>query len=1078
MISAVGAGTPPHNDVRRFRRAWALSCALLGASFCLFSVGCSGRPEPTLVKKDGGDDEEEAPARNVRANREGRGVNREARAAKPGNREAPPEADAKPVAATPGRAPFDTSLLPSDSEVIIHIDVGEVLRSSLVQNYTGGRFHSLGGLVSGFGVNLATLESVTIGIRNLDDVPLPSPRLLVGGLESLALMDLAAHPDVKSTIVVRSADRIEESALATSGESVPYQTERYYRVDSTQFVSPCAFLAGRRTVVVSDEQTIQSLIVAGRDAPKPTADLSFVRKADFVVAMVPKNRASLHRWLPAAPQTEDEAPATSAEVSSGKAKDGIPDVSTDPGDDSPEAASATVVSALKPVNGAVPSDTSASAPDVADGEQELESPDLLTVLRLHAEGIGIQLNLQDGVAMSLSARCDTPESAESLRAAAQTSVSELRTAYEERRGKLPPGFGGLVEGLRVNAQKGLAFATTAVPKEQQGDVLQLPGFLLGLASGGDPELMAEAAGPASSLSEPPRQLAEQTLVEGIPPVASPDLPEGLEVRALARWKPSQVQGSRSRELQLAVVAFGGPALNAAAVGQLQLVTAEVNRVAPLKWVGTSHLDDSYGLDPLHGFVPVDRDNPTSVHPVNGVIAVFDVVPPTEASSRLRRFAGQFTLRHFNVAEEIVIPNVRQLLADGWEDAALKQAGVEVSFGHEEGRDVVEVFYDESAGIGRVELIHADGSQVSESTSTKTVSRSKTLRTLSVEESTIPADVGLRIVLKSELQHLAVPFEFAGLPIPDVRQLSDFEQSLLVWTPSESPLSLPSEVLIEAQARWDNPAVDSLAPATARSRRTRYDDDDDGPSVRRRPLGSTAGVARRSGRLSQRPLRVVVDLTGPLVETADAVGFVELTSIATDFGRELALEGAYFRQTDASGDYISRAHNIGTANDGPPGGIRVAFHLTPPLEPINALARLNGSLKLRTSRNRTETVINNLMERLDTEIVNRDLTRRGVALAAAVEGDAVFVRVVRGNDDQISAIIPVDVYGDPIPGVTTTREEGKERAEGHLIHRISFSNGVPSGVGLRVFVNSSVNEISVPFRFVNVPVPPMPALAGR
>ena len=1027
--------------------------------------------------------------------REPGGVNRERRPeANPVGAPGPGANPAVPVVAS-GRGPFDTSMLPTDSEVVVHIEVDEILRSSLVQNYTGGRFSSLSGLVSNFGVNLATLDSISIGIRNLDDVPIPSPQLLVGGLEGLKLIDLATHPDVLSTIVIRSEDRVDDSTLATAGERVSYQTEQYFRLNSSQFIAPCAFISGRRTLVVSDEQTIQSLIIAGRDAPKPMADLSFVRKADFVVALVPKNPESLHRWLPSPPAAQDDGPGTSSDQLPRARTDGdteapgqphrettLSEASTAPLDGGGQTPSVTVVSAQKPIidpariGTGLSANQAVSASEPGDLGEESKPADLISSLRDHAKGIAYQLNLQDGVAMSLSAQCDDPESAEQLRAAAEHSIAELQASYEERRSKLPRGFGELVEGLRVNAQQTLAFATTAVPEVQQGDVLRLPGFLLGWATAGEPALMADAAGPSSLQSEPPGELAERTLVEGIPPTDGLDHPEGMEVRALARWKPSRFGESRSRELQLAVVAFGGPALNAAAVGHLQLETAEVNRVTPLKWLGVSHLDDSYGLDPLHGFAPVDRDSPLSVHPRNGVIAVFDVVPPKAPAGRLRQFAGQFTLRHFNVAEEIIIPNVRQKLINGLNDASLQQAGVEVSLGRGDGRDVIEVYYDETAGIGQVELVLPDGSRVPESNSTKTVSRTKTLRSLSVDESSIPAEVGLRIALKSEMQHLTVPFEFQGLPIPDVGQLSDSERALLVWTPAENPPSLPQDVLIEAQARWDNPAAGSMAQLTAGLRRSRDDDDDDdGPSLRRRPVGSVVGVARRPGRQSQRPLRVLVDLTGPLVEAADAVGFVELTSIATEFGTELGFEGTYFRQTDASGSFISRAHNIGTNTDGPPGGIRVAFHFTPPVEPIHELARLNGSLKLRTSRNRTDTVIKNLHQRLETEIVNRELSQRGVALAAAVEGDELLVRLIKGKDEQISAIIPVDVYGDPIPGVTSTREPGKERAGGRLIHRLSFTNGVPSGVGLRIFVNSAVSELTVPFRFLNVPVPSMPGL---
>jgi hypothetical protein len=316
-----------------------------------------------------------------------------------------------------------------------------------------------------------------------------------------------------------------------------------------------------------------------------------------------------------------------------------------------------------------------------------------------------------------------------------------------------------------------------------------------------------------------------------------------------------------------------------------------------------------------------------------------------------------------------------------------------------------------------------------------------------------------------------------LPLPDTGNLTDRQRALLVWTEAAPDPSRPRDVLVEAQARWDNPdAAPTLlasAPPPQVTKKPIFrpsDDDEDDDDAKRRRQG-------RPGIPSERPLRVLVDLTGPLVESSDAVGDAKITSIETDFGSALNFEGAYFHHVDVTGGAIPAGRASRLASQGPPGGMRITFHFTPPMESMHQLTRLNGSLKLRISQNRTQTLIRNLPSRTGRKITTRELTKLDVALAAQVEEDEILLRLVEGDDSQISEVVAVDTYGDPVTGVTVTQEEGSGQAEGRMVHRLTFANGIPNEVGLAIVANSSVREVDVPFRFTDLPVPSAPGIPG-
>ena len=765
------------------------------------SVGCSNRPAPTFVKKDKSNKEDnDYPVFDLKTGR----PPADAAGAKPMQNavDATPVVQADPTGVVPesaaapskpGQAPFDTKFLPADSELIVSIEAAELARSPLIHTLTGGNVAQLTSLIGGLGVNIGEVEWIRIGIRNLEEVPLPSPQLFKGNLQGGSLLALAAHPNMDSTIVLKSTDRIDVGMLRANGDEAQHNNKTYYRLRTNQFDTPCAYVTQRRILIVAGEATIQSIISSTRP-PQPIADLSFARNADLVVALTPKDPEVLSRWFTVLPligqldsTTAVDAVMAQEDIASTDAVTGVP---ADGDAVKPEVAAAD--------------ETQGTERDEASSE----SAGLLALLHKQGKAMAFHMNASDGVGFNLSVRCDSPEAASQLNDAAKTTIAQLHSWVEKQTG-IPQGLVDLAKTMRPNALQSVAVITASVPAAHQADVAQLPGLVMGMTATDSSSAPQEMSSTPKRMVSGEVQVMEPVLIEAEP---GPEIPEGLSIEAHARW-----------------------------------------------------------------------DDP-------------DTKKTTIGSS-------------------------------------------------------------------------------------------------------------------------------------------------------------------------------ALAQPVMRKRVTGEDKDDDSPRASRPGL-PRIGVRPRQ---SENPMRILVDLTGKAAEETDAIGKVALTSIETDMGSELIFEGAFFRNQsfwlDDGVEFLPVPLHSKSAVSESLGGLRLSFHFTPPLQPVNQILRFNGTATLRISRDRRETVITKVHDRTGRRITDRELSQLGIVLMAGIKDSQILVRLLEGNDEQISQITPVDAYGDPISGVTKTSEQGSGNARGRLVHTLTFANGVPAGVGLRVFANSGVSEVNVPFRFSNIPVPP-------
>src|SRR5690606_14009427 len=124
--------------------------------------------------------------------------------------------------------------------------------------------------------------------------------------------------------------------------------------------------------------------------------------------------------------------------------------------------------------------------------------------------------------------------------------------------------------------------------------------------------------------------------------------------------------------------------------------------------------------------------------------------------------GQFLLQVPGGTEEVLI---RDLRGGGIQHQTLVDAGFRVVL----NQGQLEVSYDESPLIGSVEPVAADGQIISTVGTTSSNFDGRTSLGF-VFAGPPPADMALRITTYSDLQEVAVPFRFEGLPLPEPQEL--------------------------------------------------------------------------------------------------------------------------------------------------------------------------------------------------------------------------------------------------------------------------------------------------------------------
>ncbi len=1061
---------------------------------------------------------------------------------------ATPQPQTTPAIAPAGESPFEMSYLDPATELFVFARPAAITSSPIVQALTGGKFGPLDDLREQFGLGIDQIESVTIGVSQLQQMNEQNAEGMAAMPGASAASGMPTNPMVPpmmsapsgmaehTIIVVRTAAplSLEEINLPQGdGLTKTHESKTYHQLAVAGENAPHLYAADETTFIVATEAAVQAIIDQGDSPSQATADLSFVPTASHViVAVVPQDREAFFKGMPAMPVVQvpepvSELPATPV-TKPGYAVGGIPD--EDDEDDRGKGKKRRK------------KDDDDDTPQVKEPEVEtlepVEESEWQKLVKTHVTGIALQIDLNADLQINISANCDIPASALRIQKELDTAVAEGKQMFEVLRSTLPGLVQeiaqSMIDSLAVSADGTTVSVSTTLPESQQANLTMLPTVAMGM-------MMMSQAGNVEVMQQMVdwQERAQDVLDEGQLSVLSEGVPEGLEVHGLARWSlPLPGREFSPPLLELAIVCTGGPAAHVKSFGRLKVTEANIADEMPIKWLGVSR--NGRTDDPLHELIAVDQGDGFTPHPPKGVATGFLFHPPGEEVPSLEVVAGVIVLEVPTSLREITLSNVSGS-AVSIDDPTLQSANFVVTTETVDAQAVVQCTYDKQAPFGQFTVLDASGNSVEASSTSQVLAGDQIHRKWQLPQGT-KQPLGLVVAVREDVQEVSVPFRFENLPMPE--PASDFSGQLPLrsWTAANTTSEFPEGLTLQAQARWNvsqSPQMASLGLAEQRKqgrppatsppppltgsgggpgfglsrkeekedrRRSAAAEDDPGTGSgtglsrseekeqRKKRTGNGGEVTERrsgiriadddgeeetvrtpearaaqlAGSLDGR-LQFVVDLIGPTIDSTVVIGEMQVDKAIAEGGLELEYEGGQFGQLDVTDDLADVEWDQLPKTDQPPNGLRVIYKFTRPESPIETITEFQGTLQIRTVRERIEAVVPNLNDRTDKRLKDRILSKYGIEIAVAINDDELKYRTLKGDEERLDKLFPVDDEGTRIDGVThlTTTDNGNR------IHVFRFPRDVPDGVGLKFILNLGVEDIEVPVEFSDVPVPPAP-----
>ncbi len=226
------------------------------------------------------------------------------------------------------------------------------------------------------------------------------------------------------------------------------------------------------------------------------------------------------------------------------------------------------------------------------------------------------------------------------------------------------------------------------------------------------------------------------------------------------------------------------------------------------------------------------------------------------------------------------------------------------------------------------------------------------------------------------------------------------------------------------------------------------------------------------------LDIALKLKGSPIASATHYGHLRIESAKDDRGTVLRARNSLLATGDILNGYVPlhrRAVDWGCASK-PGRGIAVNLAFSLPARDAMELSEIVGSLKLRTGSVNT-VVVDKVKEREGQTIDNDVLQSAGITLTIreapedAERSPYSLGEVVRfevaGNYDRIVSIGLVDEGGGSrfaVAGTSRTRDGNR------MTFDLTTRRGLPENAALKISVSSSDEEIEVPIRLTNIPLP--------
>lgn len=304
------------------------------------------------------------------------------------------------------------------------------------------------------------------------------------------------------------------------------------------------------------------------------------------------------------------------------------------------------------------------------------------------------------------------------------------------------------------------------------------------------------------------------------------------------------------------------------------------------------------------------------------------------------------------------------------------------------------------------------------------------------------------------------------------ELAGFEDGIVRLKKSDGKIvSLPLEKLSKADQQYVTEQAPSPAGAPAPT--------SPNPLADLR-MKATAGWSEtifvdEQGKPKPPPLEVAIVLTGKPAAEASAFGFVRVES-ATD-GRQNTLTPAErpSPRGDPAGEFVTIDRSDEFFARHPKGGVRIPLAFEHPAKPIQKVALVQGTFKLRTGGRQQVIVIERVMSQVGKPVRHESLQAAGLDVELGKQGTGGLTVRTRGKVDELGAVfLLTDPSGERLRNLAVSSSSFR----GVTTTVFACPGAPPPNTQLRITLHLNAQEVEVPFEFKDLKVPRAPKTDGK
>jgi hypothetical protein len=166
----------------------------------------------------------------------------------------------------------------------------------------------------------------------------------------------------------------------------------------------------------------------------------------------------------------------------------------------------------------------------------------------------------------------------------------------------------------------------------------------------------------------------------------------------------------------------------------------------------------------------------------------------------------------------------------------------------------------------------------------------------------------------------------------------------------------------------------------------------------------------------------------------------------------------------------RVQRGGGFDENPADGVRAIVSLQHPSSPIEQITVFQGSLKLKVAKETKEVVLKDIASLAGKAINNPVLRDAKVRMKVTKDNFGLKISLPKEFAEKIGKVEPVDADGKKAERVNLFQN----RFGDEITYQLNFfGSEPPKGLGLKITVNVSLETLTIPFKFENIPVPPVP-----